>query len=128
MITGYWPYLIHFGIAAAFVAFLLFLTTKIKPANSDKAEKYPDTFECGVPRKGDARGMFNVRFYIVAVMFIIFDVEAVFLFPWAVSFLDYKATGLGLFILAEMTVFLIILFIGYFYMIRKGALQWEDPE
>lgn len=128
MIASYWPILIQALVAVGFGVFMLFITTKIRPANSDKAEKHPDTFECGVPYQGDARGMFNVRFYIIAVIFIIFDVEAIFLFPWAVTFGTFKEMGLGLFVLVEMFIFLFILLVGYFYIVGKGSLDWEDPE
>lgn len=128
MITSYWPILIQFLFGVGFAALILTLAHLIKPKSSVKADATPDTFECGIPYVGDARGIFNVKFYIVAMLFIIFDVEAVFLFPWAVSFLNFKESGAGLFILVEMFLFLLILLAGYFYIIRKGALDWEDPD
>lgn len=128
MISSYWPILIQFLFGVGFAALILTLAHIIKPKNAPKADANPDTFECGVPYEGDARGVFNVKFYVVAMLFIIFDIEAVFLFPWAVSFASFKELGSGLFILAEMFVFLFILLIGYFYVIRKQALDWEDPD
>ncbi len=77
-------------------------------------------YECGVQPTGDARGRFSVKFYLIAILFIIFDIEVVFLYPWAVI---YKK--LGLFGLIEMGIFLLILLAGYFYIIKKGALKWE---
>lgn len=128
MITSYWPILIQFLFGAGFAALILTLAHLIKPKSAVKADTTPDTFECGIPYEGDARGVFNVKFYLVAMLFIIFDVEAVFLFPWAVSFLNFKENGAGLFIVAEMFLFLLILLLGYLYIIRKGALDWEDPD
>lgn len=128
MITSYWPILVQFLFGAGFAALILTLAHVIKPKTAKKADPHPDTFECGIPYVGDARGSFHVKFYLVAMIFIIFDVEAVFLFPWAVSFLNFKEMGAGLFILAEMFIFLLILLIGYFYIIRKGALDWEEPD
>jgi NADH-quinone oxidoreductase subunit A len=79
------------------------------------------TYECGNQPIGDARGRFPVKFYLIAILFIIFDIEVVFLYPWAVI---YKK--LALFGLIEMGIFLLILLVGYFYIIKKGALKWEE--
>jgi len=81
------------------------------------------TYECGIHPMEDARGRFSVKFYLIAILFIIFDIEVVFLYPWAVIY-----RKLGLFGLIEMGVFLLILLSGYFYIIKKGALKWEEPE
>ncbi len=77
-------------------------------------------YECGVDPIGDARGRFSVKFYLIAILFIIFDIEVVFLYPWAVIYRKLKLFGL-----IEMGIFLVILLVGYFYMIKKGALKWE---
>jgi NADH-quinone oxidoreductase subunit A len=81
------------------------------------------TYECGNEPFEDARGRFSVKFYLIAILFIIFDIEVVFLYPWAVI---YKK--LALFGLIEMGIFLLILLAGYFYIIKKGALKWEESE
>jgi len=78
------------------------------------------TYECGVQPIGDARGRFSVKFYLIAILFIIFDIEVVFLYPWAVIYKRLKLFGL-----IEMGIFLLILLAGYFYIIKKGALKWE---
>lgn len=80
------------------------------------------TYECGEEPLGDTRVRFNVRFYVIALIFLIFDVEVVFLFPWALVFSD-----LGWFAFIEMIVFLTILFVGYAYVWRKGDLDWDKP-
>ncbi len=80
-------------------------------------------FECGVPAIGDASGRFSVRFYLVAILFLLFDVEAIFFFPFAVVYKRYLS--FNAFILAEMGVFALVLLLGYVYVIRKGALDWE---
>ena len=77
------------------------------------------TYECGVETEGDALGQFNVRYYVVALLFVIFDVEAVFLYPWAVAF-----GGLGLFAFIEAVLFVGILLVGYVYAWRRKALEW----
>ena len=86
--------------------------------------KYPAKFtpyESGMEPQGSARERFSVKFYLVAILFILFDVEVVFLYPWAVRF-----TKLGLFGLVEMIIFLAILLVGYFYIIGTGALDWDE--
>jgi NADH-quinone oxidoreductase subunit A len=81
------------------------------------------TYECGNPPFEDARARFSVKFYLIAILFIIFDIEVVFLYPWAVIY-----RKLGLFGLMEMGIFILILLAGYFYIIKKGALKWEESE
>jgi NADH-quinone oxidoreductase subunit A len=80
------------------------------------------TYECGETPLGDTRVRFNIRFYVVALIFLIFDVEVVFLFPWATVFRE-----LGWFAFIEMMIFLAILFVGYAYVWRKGDLDWDKP-
>lgn len=76
-------------------------------------------YECGVPAEGDARGRYSVRFYIVAMLFVIFDVETMFLFPWAIQYKTFGLAGL-----ISMFVFLGILIVGYVWLYKKGALDW----
>jgi NADH-quinone oxidoreductase subunit A len=78
-----------------------------------------EAYECGIKAASNARGRYTVRFYIVAILFVIFDVETVFLYPWAIR---YKA--LGWFGVAEVAVFLAILFVGYIWAYKKGAFEW----
>lgn len=80
-------------------------------------------FECGVPPVGDARQRFSVRFYLVAILFLLFDVEAIFFFPFAVVYKQYLAVNS--FIILEMVFFVAVLLVGYYYVLRKGALEWE---
>jgi NADH-quinone oxidoreductase subunit A len=82
-------------------------------------------YECGIPAEGDARGRFTVRFYMVAMLFILFDVEVVFMLPWAVVYRDLpKLTGSRLFGFWEMAVYLGFVLIGFYYVVRKGILDW----
>ncbi|MBV6494069.1 MAG: NAD(P)H-quinone oxidoreductase subunit 3, chloroplastic [Turneriella sp.] len=122
-----WPALIQLAFGVGFAGLILFIAHKIKPRIAKPAEENPDTFECGIDYADDARGVFNVRFYLVAVVFIIFDIEAIFLMPWAVTFRSFSEAGFGLFMLVELFIFLLVLFVGYYYILRKGALRWEDP-
>ena len=90
-------------------------TSKLKPS---PAKHIP--FECGVDPVGGARQRFSVKFFLIALLFLIFDVETIFIFPWAVLF-----RKLGLFGFIEMTIFLFILILGLVYVWKKGALEWE---
>lgn len=87
------------------------------------------TYECGIVPQGDARGRFSVRFYMVAMLFILFDVEAVFMFPWAVIFRKLPAlTGSRFFGFWEILVYMGFILIGYFYILKKGILDWSNDK
>ncbi|MBW1974071.1 MAG: NADH-quinone oxidoreductase subunit A [Deltaproteobacteria bacterium] len=118
MLAGYLPVLILAIIAVLFAAVTLFVSNFIghKKPSEDKLLPY----ECGNVPVGTARERFPVRFYIYAMLFIVFDVEVAFMFPWAVLF-----KGLGLLGLIEMAVFVLILLLGLLYVWGKGALEWE---
>ncbi len=128
MTSSFWPILVQLGFGVGFAGLILVLSHVISPKLRKKSDARPDTFECGVPYIGDAKGIFNVKFYIIAVLFIVFDIEAIFMFPWAVSFLSFKKVGLGGFILLEMFLFLLVLLVGYFYILKKKGLIWEDMD
>jgi NADH-quinone oxidoreductase subunit A len=82
-------------------------------------------YECGMPSVSKAHQRFSVKFYLVAVLFILFDLEAVFLFPWSVVFRDFVKAGGGTFVLVEMFTFLGVLFLGWVYCLKRGALEWD---
>lgn len=116
--TGYYPILIFiyvaFGVAVAAVG-LSFLLAKRNP--------YPDkesAYECGFPAFADARAKVDVRYYLVAILFIVFDLELAFLFPWALALKDIGAEGFW-----SMMAFLGVLVVGFIYEWKKGALEWE---
>ena len=117
MPAGYLPIFIFLVIAILFPIVALALGKLVRPAapSTTKLEAY----ECGIQACSDSRGRYTVRFYIVAILFVIFDVEAVFLFPWAVRY-----NQLGWFGVAEVTLFLSILVVGYVWAWKKGALEW----
>mgnify|MGYP000146466934 CR=1 FL=1 len=118
LLLDYLPILIFFGIAAALGVGFMAAAFVIAPSNPDP-EKV-STYECGFNAFDDARMKFDVKYYLVAILFIIFDLEVAFLFPWAVSLGD-----VGLFGFWSMIVFLAVLTIGFTYEWRKGALEWE---
>jgi NADH-quinone oxidoreductase subunit A len=118
LVDGYLPILLFLGIAivvAAAAVGLSFVLARQKP-DSEKTSAY----ECGFEAFSDARAKFDVRFYLVAILFIIFDLEIAFLFPWAVALGDIGMLGFW-----SMIVFLGVLTVGFIYEWKKGALEWE---
>ena len=114
---------IHIAFAAVVTLVILILTNILGPKKFNPVKN--DTYECGVQYYNDARGHIHVKFYLVAVLFILFDLEAVFIIPWSVIFFEFKRMGLGLFIFSEMALFILVLILGYIYILKKGALKWE---
>ncbi len=125
MPSQYIPILIYAFLAAAFPAVTLIIFKYIRPDSTATGAKLKP-YECGVPPEGNARGRYSVRFYIIAILFVIFDVETIFLFPWAVLFStgDRNLRLNPLYGLVTMFVFLGILIIGYIWLYKKGALEW----
>ncbi|MCC6275735.1 MAG: NADH-quinone oxidoreductase subunit A [Leptospiraceae bacterium] len=116
------PVVIQLILGVGFAALILTVAFLIKPLKKSKTH---DAFECGVEHYGDARGLFNIKFYLVAVLFILFDIEAVFLYPWAVNLIGFQEAGMGGFLLIEMFLFILILIVGLYYVWKKGALEWD---
>lgn len=112
------PLLVMFAVASVIVVALLTVASLFGPKSTNAAKN--DPFESGNPPTGDARIRFSVRFYLVAMLFLIFDLEVVFLYPWAIYFRQ-----LGVFGLVQMGIFLVILTVGYVYVWKKGALEWD---
>jgi NADH-quinone oxidoreductase subunit A len=113
----YLPLLMHFGIATALATAIVVLSWLVGQHKPGRSKMSP--YECGVPPVGDARGRFSVKFYLVAMLFILFDVEAVFLYPWAVILRELKMFGFW-----EMLVYIAIVLVGLFYVWKKGVLDW----
>ncbi len=118
MVESYLPILVFLGVGVGLAMVLLVLGLLLGPRKPDAAKNAP--FECGFDAFEDSRIKFDVRYYLVAILFIIFDLEIAFLFPWAIV-LD----KIGLFGLASMGIFLLILIIGFIYEWKQGALEWE---
>jgi NADH-quinone oxidoreductase subunit A len=114
--------LVFFALAVAFVGGMLALGRLLRPNNPEPLKL--TTYECGEPPTGSAWVNFNIRFYLVALVFVIFDVEIAFIYPVAAVFRDWVLKGQGLFALAEVFVFLAILFVGLVYVWVKGDLEW----
>lgn len=113
------PVLFFMMVVIGLAVVMLLMTTFIGPKKTNPDKELP--FETGnLPTPGNAREPFPVHYYLVAILFVVFDVEIAFLYPWAVQF-----KMLGLFGLIEMLVFLLILFVGWLFIIRRGVLEWK---
>ncbi len=117
MPQNYVPIFIFIAVVVILIPLTLGIAKLVRPEKPEKAKLMP--YECGVDPIGDSRQRYTVRFYIVAILFVIFDVETIFLFPWAVL---YKS--LAWFGFIEMMIFLAILIVGYVWVWKKGALEW----
>src|SRR6476646_5442196 len=116
-VRSYLPLMIHFLLAGALATALVTLSWIIGYRRPTRAKLSP--YECGMTPVGDARQRFSVKFYMVAMLFILFDVEAVFLYPWAIILKDLKMFGF-----LEMLVYIGIVLVGFFYIWKKGVLDW----
>jgi len=123
MQSAYYPVLIYAVLVMAFPAVTIALAKFIRPDSTSVGEKLKP-YECGIPPEGTARGRYSVRFYIIAMLFVIFDVETMFLIPWAILYKGWMAQHVYLFGLVSMFVFLGILLVGYVWLYQKGALEW----
>lgn len=112
------PIVLMFIVALGFVGTTIFFTHKLGPKRKTKIKD--DAFECGIESQGNARLPFSIKYFLVAILFVLFDVEVIFMYPWAVNF---KSLGLVGFI--EMLTFVAFLLVGFYYILKKGALKWE---
>ncbi len=117
MIEAYVPVLLFILVAIGFAIFTLIVSAALQSSRYNKVKLEP--YECGIEPATDARDRYSVRYYLIAMLFVIFDIETVFMFPWAVIMDELLLFGL-----IEMLVFLFILVLGYVYAWRKGALEW----
>jgi len=118
VLAEYWPVLLFIGVAAGLGLVLLAVGLLAGPRRPEAEKLSP--YECGFEAFEDARMRFDVRYYLLAILFIIFDLEIAFLFPWAVVFKQ-----IGIVALLEMGTFLLLLLLGFVYCWKKGALEWE---
>jgi NADH-quinone oxidoreductase subunit A len=122
VLSDYLPVVLLAGLSLLFAAASLAASALLRPSRPTPAKLAP--YECGIEPERVPKGeRFGVKFYVVAMLFIIFDIETIFLFPWAVGFRQ-----LGLFGLVEMVIFIALVFVAYVYVWRKGGLDWEQGE
>ena len=116
--NDYLPVLMQFGVALLFVVAVMLITHLLGPKR--KTHDKLEAFECGIESQGNARHPFSVKYFLVAILFVLFDVEVIFMYPWAVNFKE-----LGLLGFLEMILFITFVLCGFFYILKKGALEWE---
>lgn len=112
------PMAIMFVVALGFVVTTMFFTHTLGPKKKSKVKS--ETFECGIEPQGNARLPFSIKYFLVAILFVLFDVEVIFMYPWAVNFKELGLTGF-----LEMLTFVAFLLVGFYYILKKGALKWE---
>ncbi len=117
-LQSYAPLLLHLLVAMGLAGAILLLSTLVGYRRPSRAKLQP--YECGVQPTGNAREPFSVKFYLVAMVFILFDVEAIFLYPWAYVYRDLHWFGF-----VEMLLYILILLVGYVYLWKKGAFDWN---
>ena len=117
----YFPVLVQALIAMALAAGLLTVSFVLGKRVRNRVKDMP--YESGITPTGDARGRFSVKFYLVAMLFILFDIEAIFLYPWVVVYRDLKMFGF-----VEMLIFVVLILSGFFYIYKKGALDWSGAD
>ena len=116
--TDYFPILMQMLLAVGFVVLTIIGSSFLGPKRSSKNKD--KNFECGIESVGNARVPFSVKYFLVAILFVLFDVEVIFLYPWAVNFREMGFEGL-----AKMGIFMFLLIVGFFYVMKKKGLEWE---
>ncbi|HSE32513.1 MAG TPA: NADH-quinone oxidoreductase subunit A [Pyrinomonadaceae bacterium] len=120
----YLPILLMFIVAAGFAVGNVLLSQLVGQRKRTKTKLMP--YECGKDPVGSARERFSVKFYLIAMIFILFDIEVIFLVPWAAVFRTLAAQGLRWFVYIEMMLFIFLLLVGYIYVLKKGAFDWGE--
>ena len=120
----YLPILLIFIVAGGFAVGNVFISQFIGQRKRTKTKLMP--YECGKDPVGSARERFSVKFYLIAMIFILFDIEVIFLVPWAVVFKSLASQGMRTLVYVEMMLFVVLLLVGYVYVLKKGAFEWSD--
>ena len=124
VLKDYLPILLMFVVAAGFAVGNVLLSQLVGQRKSTRTKLMP--YECGKDPVGSARERFSVKFYLIAMIFILFDIEVIFLIPWAVVFKSFAANGYLNLIYIEMMLFVVLLLVGYIYVVKKGAFDWGE--
>lgn len=115
----YLPIVLMFIVALGFVVTTMLASHWLGPKRKTKIKL--ESFECGIESEGNARLPFAIKYFLVAILFVLFDIEVIFMYPWAVNFKD-----LGMFGVIEVFTFIVLLLVGFYYMLSKKALKWEE--
>lgn len=117
--VDYLPIVLMLMVAVGFVVTTMLATHYLGPKRKTKIKL--ESFECGIETHGNARMPFSIKYFLVAILFVLFDIEVIFMYPWAVNFKELGLTGI-----LEMFTFVGLLLVGFYYMIAKKALKWEE--
>lgn len=117
--TDYIPIVLMFLVALGFVVTTMVATHLLGPKRKTKIKL--DSFECGIESQGNARLPFSIKYFLIAILFVLFDIEVIFMYPWAVNYKE-----LGLVGVIEVFSFIALLLVGFYYMLSKNALKWEE--
>lgn len=117
-IKDFLPIFLMFLVASGFVVTTMVATHWLGPKRQSTIKD--DSFECGIESVGNARTPFSIKYFLVAILFVLFDIEVIFMYPWAVNFRQLGVTGL-----LEMFAFIALLLVGFFYILKKKALNWD---
>jgi NADH-quinone oxidoreductase subunit A len=123
-LSSYFPILLMFVFAVGFAVTQVLMSQLVGQRKATRTKLMP--YECGKDPVGSARERFSVKFYLIAMIFILFDIEVIFLVPWAVVFRSFASAGAGTLVYVEMMLFIVFLLVGYVYVVRKGAFDWGD--
>ncbi len=122
----FFPVVLQLGVALAFVVAVMIVTHTIGGKRRRiRTIRKEDNFECGIEIQGNARFPFSVKYFLIAILFVLFDVEVIFFYPWAINFKSFTADRFTMF--AEMMLFIGIFLVGFYYILKKGALDWNTP-
>ena len=123
-LSDYLPIVLMFVVACGFAAGNVLLSQLVGQHKATRTKTMP--YECGKDPVGTARERFSVKFYLIAMIFILFDIEVIFLIPWAVVFKTFAASGYRWLVYVEMMLFVVLLLVGYVYVIKKGLFEWGE--
>ncbi|OPX23834.1 MAG: hypothetical protein B1H03_00425 [Planctomycetales bacterium 4484_113] len=128
LLAQYVPIAIYLAILVATAVAMIVLSHLLSPRRVPTAVSWDGAYECGLRSRGLPQDRYPVKYYLIAILFVVFDVETVFLFPWALTVEAFKKSGFGGYWFTEMLVFIVILLIGYAYILKKGVLQWSSGQ
>jgi NADH-quinone oxidoreductase subunit A len=121
--TGYLPIVLQSLVAIAFVALVLIVVPLLGPRRSGKRKD--ESFECGIEVQGNARIPVSIKYFMTAILFVLFDVEVIFFYPYAVNFQHFKESGMGMQGFLAVLMFVAVFLVGFYYVLRKGAFEWD---
>ncbi|MBL7827691.1 MAG: NADH-quinone oxidoreductase subunit A [Saprospiraceae bacterium] len=121
--SGYLPILIQALVAGGFVALILIVVPLLGPRR--RGLKKDENFECGIESQGNARIPVSIKYFMTAILFVLFDVEVIFFYPYAVNFQHFKDSGMGTQGFLAVLMFVAIFLVGFYYVLKKGAFEWD---